>query len=101
MTSTIAIRYAVVTHVISWSDAPSSPRICGIATLTIEVSIVAITDPIAIDTATVHLPTWRGAATGARPALALAVITRSARRRAGCRRAGRRRRRTTRRCAVD
>src|ERR1700733_3860955 len=57
MTSTIAIMYAVEIHVISWMLAPSSPRIFGSATLTIDESIVAISDPNAIDTATSHLLT--------------------------------------------
>ena len=45
ITSTIAIMYAVEIHVISWMLAPSSPRMFGIATLTIDESIVAISEP--------------------------------------------------------
>ena len=57
MTSTIAIMYAVEIQVISWRVAPSSPRMLGSATLTIDVSIVAISEPNAIETATIHLLT--------------------------------------------
>src|SRR5260221_14334622 len=57
ITSTIAIMYAVEIHVISWMLAPSSPRMFGNATLTIDASIVAISEPNAIDTATTHLLT--------------------------------------------
>src|SRR5579883_3516795 len=60
MTSTIAIMYAVEIHVISWMLAPSSPRMFGSATLTIDESIVAISEPNAIDTATSHLLTGSG-----------------------------------------
>ena len=49
--------YAVEIHVISWMLAPSSPRMFGSATLTIDESIVAISEPNAIDTATSHLLT--------------------------------------------
>src|SRR5215831_14784733 len=62
ITSTIATMYAVEIQVISWMLAPSSPRMFGSATLTIDESIVAISEPNAIDTATNHLLTgWAGA----------------------------------------
>src|SRR5690348_4538785 len=55
MTSTIAIMYAVEIHVISWMLAPSSPRMFGSATLTIDESIVAMSEPNAIEIVTSHL----------------------------------------------
>jgi len=57
MTSTIAIMYAVEIHVISWMLAPSSPRMFGNATLMIDESIVAISEPKPTEAATSHLLT--------------------------------------------
>src|SRR5690242_3064787 len=48
----------------SWRLAPSSPRIAGIATLTIDESIVAISEPNAIEIVTTHLLTAGGSRGG-------------------------------------
>ena len=61
--------YAVEIQVISWMLAPSSPRMFGRATLTIDESMVAISDPNAIDTATSHLLTGTGCDIGTAIAL--------------------------------
>src|SRR5207237_220996 len=95
--------YAVEIHVISWMLAPSSPRMFGIATFTIDESIVAISEPNAIEIATSHLLTCAGAAAdaGGAAAATAALTSRLAGRAGRCRSAGRRRRRAARpaRCA--
>src|SRR4051812_30625422 len=60
MTRTIAMMYEVVTQVISSTVAPTEPRMCGIATLTMDESMVAMSEPKAIDRATTHLFTTGG-----------------------------------------
>jgi|GEM_PF-2976211 len=47
-------------QVISWMLAPSSPRMLGSATFTIDESMVAISEPNAIDSVTSHLLTGTG-----------------------------------------
>ena len=73
MTSTIATMYAVEIHVISSRLAPSSPRMLGSATLTIDESIVAISEPKATETVTSHLFT-EGACTTCPPESVAVVI---------------------------
>ena len=55
MTSTVAIAKPVLIQVISCTVAPTAPRICGSATLTIEASIAPISVPNVTDSATIHL----------------------------------------------
>ena len=75
ITRTVAMMYAVETHVISSMVAPTAPRICGSATLTIDESIVAMSEPNAIETVTSHLLIGTGAAAaGASNVVAAAVI---------------------------
>jgi len=64
--------YAVEIQVISWMLAPSSPRMFGKATFTIDESIVAISEPNAIDTATSHLLTGTRGIAGDRVATLIA-----------------------------
>ncbi len=47
--------YPVEIHVTSCTVAPSDPIMCGIATLTIDESIVPMSVPNVIDTVTSHL----------------------------------------------
>ena len=51
----------VVTQVISSTVAPSAPRRCGTATLTIDASMVPISVPKVTETVTSHLFTGGGA----------------------------------------
>src|SRR5580704_8791323 len=62
ITRTVAMMYEVETHVISSIVAPTVPRISGRATLTIDESMAAISEPKAIAIVTTHLFTGSGRA---------------------------------------
>src|SRR5512146_619941 len=52
---TVAIAQPVEIQVISWIVAPTAPRMCGRATLTMEASIAPISVPNVTETVTSHL----------------------------------------------
>src|SRR5689334_22759219 len=64
MITTLAITNPVVTHVISSTVAPIAPRRCGVATLTIDESIVPMSVPNVTEMVTSHLLTGGRAAAG-------------------------------------
>ena len=71
MTMTVAIAKPVEIQVISWTVAPTAPRIWGSATLTIEESIAPMSVPKVTDTVTSHLlVAGRAGATGKATAVA-------------------------------
>src|SRR5512133_1333877 len=73
MTMTVAIANPVEIQVISWTVAPTAPRICGSATFTIDESIAPMSVPNVTETVTSHLfGTGRAAAIGAE---SVAVLT--------------------------
>ena len=57
MTTTVAITKPVVTQVISSTVAPSEPVRCGVATVTIDVSMAPMSVPNVTDKVTSHLLT--------------------------------------------
>ena len=65
ITITVAIAKPVVIQVISWTVAPTAPRICGSATFTIDESIAPISVPKVTETVTSHL--FVGARVARRP----------------------------------
>src|SRR3954466_6007870 len=54
ITITVAIAKPVLIQVISWTVAPTAPRICESATLTIDASIAPISVPKVTEIATIH-----------------------------------------------
>ena len=76
ITSTVAMTKPVVTQVISSTVAPSAPRMCGVATSTIDESMAPISVPKVTESVTSHLFTGgRGGASWA--ALARGALTRA------------------------
>jgi hypothetical protein len=74
ITMTLASAYPVVIHVISWSVAPTDPRMCGNATFTMDESIVPMSVPNVTDTVTSHLLTGARAGAGIMGAAAADIV---------------------------
>lgn len=93
ITRTIAMRYEVETQVISSRVAPTVPRISGSATVTIDVSTAAMSEPKPMAIVTIHLFTGWGRARAIGTPRAVTVTSRL--RAETWRRRGRSRSRTT------
>src|SRR6185312_3347978 len=83
ITMTVAMTKPVEIHVISSSVAPTEPRMCSMATFTMDESMAPISVPNVTDTVTSHLLTGLRATAGAAAAklgtrLGIAVATASA-----------------------